>query len=286
MVAPHDIVPVILAGGRVTGLKPLAGRNRIPPFLRLHAGGSFFQDTIKRTRLFSKPVVMCREGALAQVQMQLSEIGAQASAIISEPEQKGTAAAIALAAFHLKNQGKRMLVLPADQIIQDHVAFQREMMVCGDLADEGIVLVGSKPNYAEKGYGYIELTDELGGGTYGVKAFHEQPGRALMRKSHSSPQVVWNTGIFISRPRFYLDALQCLQPDLYRSCQRAYYAAEVHGAVIYPQEDEFSKIGYASVDQAIFERHDGFSVYVSEMPWGDAGTWKRFIRLKLLSGRQ
>lgn len=281
MGVPHEIVPVILVGGGVTGLRPLAGQHRPPPFLRLYDKRSLFQDAVLRGALFSKPVIVCSEKLKDPVRKQLMEIGITPAAIIVEPYGKGTAAAVALAAFHIQNQGKIMLVMPSDQIIPDHGIFQKNVMACSEEAGDGLVLLGVEAQYPDVSYGYIRQGVAHRGASSQVSAFYEKPDVKRAQALASDPRVLWNTGIFMARPRHYLSELQIYAGDIYRFAQRSYFAAKNNGDIVYPQAEEFDKMPAMSVECAVMEKSTTLFVYDLKMRWGDVGTWKKFLRLKI-----
>lgn len=281
MGVPHEIVPVILVGGCVTGLRPLAGHSKPPPFLRLHEKRSLFQDAVLRGSLFSRPVIVCSEKLKNLVRKQLLEIGITPASMIIEPYGKGTAAAVALAAFHLQNQNKIMLVMPSDQIVPEHGVFQKNVLKCLDDAGSGMVLLGVTPQCPETSYGYIRQGVEHRGESSQVSAFYEKPNAIMAQALSSDPHVLWNTGIFMSRPRHYLSELQIYAGDIYRCAQRSYFSARNIGDTVCTQADEFDKIPVMSVECAIMEKSTTLFVYDLQMRWGDVGTWKKFFRLKV-----
>lgn len=288
MITPRDIVPVILAGGAVTGLWPLASASCPPPFLRLDGAHSFFQKTVLRTSMFHAPIILCQDYHRAIVTKQLSAINVKPHVIITEPCRKGTAAAIALAAFHLKGKGKIMLVMPSDHVLCHAGAFRREVVraMTGDI--NGMILFGAPPRYAEKSYGYISYEAQNGADEtlHKVTAFREKPTDTELHHILSAGNVLWNTGIFLAPPQNYLDALQERAGDIYRASQRAYFSAQNNGDMLYPQAAEFAKMPESSVEEAVFARGAQCDVVrVDNMQWSDAGTWTKFMRAKLLSCR-
>ena len=103
-----------------------------------------------------------------------------AQGYILEPFGRNTAAAVAAAALQLhQSHGPQahMLVLAADHLIQDEVAFSRAVDKAIHLAEQGwLVTFGIKPQYPETGFGYIEAAAgaALEGGLK-VERFVENP---------------------------------------------------------------------------------------------------------------
>jgi mannose-1-phosphate guanylyltransferase len=84
---------------------------------------------------------------------------------IIEPEGRGTAPAIGLAAIHLsrKDPDAIMAVLTADHLIADAVGFRRVLIAAEHLALNGyLVTLGIKPTSPSIAYGYIQQGMSLG----------------------------------------------------------------------------------------------------------------------------
>src|SRR5262245_13035891 len=123
-----DIIPVILAGGAGTRLRPLTGPRQPKPFLRLFSEHSLFQETALRASVFRQPAVVCQHDPGHLALQHLEEIGIVPDTIILEPEIRNTASAVAAAAFHLAGRDAVMLVLPSDHYLPDTEAFRRAVL--------------------------------------------------------------------------------------------------------------------------------------------------------------
>ncbi|MGH1402978.1 MAG: mannose-1-phosphate guanylyltransferase [Alphaproteobacteria bacterium] len=282
-----DIVPVILAGGMGRRLRPLTGEKAPKPFLRLFSDQSLFQGAVLRGAAYGDgaPIIVCHEAYISFVQEQLAEINVTPRQIIVEPAHKGTATAIALAAFSLKNQGKSMLVMPSDHVLgggQDALSFSVEKAMSH--VAENFILMGAKPTRPETGYGYI-VYDTQGcdddKNVMRVKKFVEKPDRAGARTLLKSEAAFWNTGIFLVRPRIYLRSLEKFEAELYKQCERSFYAHKEEGQLCYPAKEEFFKILPISVDYAVMEHCDNAFVCSLSVDWSDVGTWPRLIQTKI-----
>ena len=88
------------------------------------------------------------------VKEQMEEIG-QLSSIITEPEGRNTAPALALAALNIDDD-QLLLALPSDHKIDNDKAFARSLTNAIPLALAGkLVTFGILPNRPHTGYGYI-----------------------------------------------------------------------------------------------------------------------------------
>ena len=297
------IVPVILAGGMGKRLRPLTGEKSPKPFLRVFSKYSLFQNTVLRVSNFQKPIIVCHHSYLDHVVEHLSEINVTPRAIILEPYHKGTAAAIAMAAFYLKNKGEYMLVLPSDHVLgtegtiktanSDDISqdaqsrpaqkkyFEYLTRRAAENSGDKIVIIGAKPSRVETGYGYILHQDLTADNCAKVTKFLEKPEQEEVVKILKQGGCLWNTGIFVSKPRVFLKELKAAQSDIYEFAQRAFYAGEEIKNTYIPSAHDFVKIPTMSIDYAMMERSKNMYVAKMTLPWSDVGTWPQILRLKI-----
>ena len=107
---------------------------------------------------------------------------------IIEPEPKGTASVIGLAAITIENRDPDaiMVVLTADHLIDNIPEFLRLLEIgCKAAENGGLFTLGIKPTYAATGYGYIEIGDvamaeqDYGYPIHNVLKFKEKPDQKL-----------------------------------------------------------------------------------------------------------
>lgn len=276
-----NIAPVILIGRPNMRLCPSA-RDKVPhSFLRVLSKYSLFQNTVLRALAFQAPIIVCHESYHRLVQQQLDEIKVRPRVIILEPEYKGGTSSVTLAAFYLKNQGERMLILPSDHVLED-AGFEACVYDALDKVENHIVLFGVKPSRGENGYGYITCAEEQGASRK-VARFVEKPDAKYAQKLFKEPHCFWNTGIFLSRPRIFLDELKKFEPETHKYCQRAFYAGQEDGSIYLLAGDDFSKILPMSVGHAILEMCQKVYMYEMSVSWNDLGRWPQIIRLKVQS---
>ncbi len=200
---------LILAGGSGERFWPLSRRAKPKQLLRLLSDESLLEHTLDRLKGFVPPeriLILTNQDQEAAVRALLPDLPAEN--IVAEPAKRDTAAAIALAVGWVarRDSSATMLVLPADHVIRDTAAFQRDLTAAALAAEQtgALVTIGLKPTWACPGFGYIELgdpvpLDNLPEGTrpvYNVRRFREKPAPELAQAFFDHGGYRWNAGMF------------------------------------------------------------------------------------------
>jgi mannose-1-phosphate guanylyltransferase len=177
---------LIMAGGTGSRLWPLSRQAHPKQTLKLIGDRSIFQHAVERLApLFptERVKVVTRAAHVAPLSQQVPDLP-QANYII-EPQGRGTAPAIGLAALNLNHTDPEavMAVLTADHYITDTQHFRDTLAAAGELAQVGyLVTLGIKPDSPSIGFGYIKQGEPLGefNGFAGfrVAGFTEKPDLA------------------------------------------------------------------------------------------------------------
>src|SRR5271169_2730815 len=176
---------VILAGGRGTRFWPRS-RTRTPKqLLNIVGKTSMLQQTIARLQPLIPPKHIWTVTNAEQVGALRKQIPAAARGrVLTEPVGRNTAAAIALAAIHVRHAagGDALLaVLPADHFIALPNAYRKIVEAALNVAREPgrMVVLGIPPTHPETGFGYIERMGESVAGAafpvFAVRRFAEKP---------------------------------------------------------------------------------------------------------------
>jgi mannose-1-phosphate guanylyltransferase len=286
---------IIMAGGRGTRFWPRS-RTRTPKqLLNIVGDTTMLEQTVSRLRPLISPdhiwTVTNAEQALA-VRKQLPV--AAKRRVLSEPLGRNTAAAIALAAIHVRHAEKGgdavLAVLPADHYIAQPDKYRKIVAAALDLAatPDRMVVLGIPPTRPDTGFGYIERTGDpqsaKGQPVFAVKRFTEKPRQALAQEYLDSGKYEWNAGMFFWRVSTFLENLKKYVPktvdaveDLAKHLGKASYASTLKK--IYPQLENIS-VDYALLEPATREQSTP-QVYVipAQIGWSDIGSWAAVYEL-------
>ncbi len=296
-----NVLPVILCGGSGTRLWPLSRAGFPKQFLALNGKETLFQQALLRANAIASSaismmgaMVVTNEEHRFLALEQYSELSEQTripkTQFLLEPMGKNTAPALTLAALSalqlasLENCDPILLVLPADQTIEDQAAFAMAIHKAVVKANEGaIVVLGITPTHAETGYGYIQQSEKPDPfGTYLVKQFAEKPSEALARQYLADGNYCWNGGIFVLKASTWLRAIQTFRPDIATACEKAFQAHSIDQTVsgatfIRPGKEDFLHIPAESIDYAVLEKCPGSTTQIFMVPlsagWNDLGSW-------------
>ncbi|GGK10638.1 mannose-1-phosphate guanylyltransferase/mannose-6-phosphate isomerase [Pseudomonas matsuisoli] len=271
--------PVIIAGGSGSRLWPLSRQLNPKQFLALGGDGvTMLQATLNRLAGLNtaSPVLICNEQHRFLAAEQLRQSGCDKASIILEPYGRNTAPAIALAALSLveTDPAACLLVLAADHVINDKMAFHSAIGNAGELAKLGrLVTFGIVPTHAETGYGYIERGQAIDGLGFAVQRFVEKPDLATASSYVESDHYLWNSGMFVFTAKRYLEELERFQPRMLKACKRALAEGVRDLDFIRISEQAFAECPDDSVDYAVMEHTSAAAVVPLIAGWSDVGSW-------------
>ncbi|HVN09250.1 MAG TPA: sugar phosphate nucleotidyltransferase [Patescibacteria group bacterium] len=281
---------VILAGGRGTRFWPRSRLRTPKQLLNIVGSSTMFEQTVQRLLpVFSWRRLWCVTNAEQSAAIRKLARRIPPAHILSEPVGRNTAAAIALAAFHLVHgdQDALMAVLPSDHFIRDLPRYHDIVDAALDVAARGpnLVVLGIPPTHPETGYGYIERSSSWSStssisptSVFAVSRFTEKPDASTARQFLSSGDYYWNAGMFFWRARTYLDCLKRYLPSTHAALARV---AETIGTRRYASAlaRAYQRLENISVDYAILERATrepgaaGVYVLPADIGWSDIGSW-------------
>jgi mannose-1-phosphate guanylyltransferase/mannose-6-phosphate isomerase len=281
------ILPVILCGGSGTRLWPLSRKSHPKQFVPLIGNKSLLRLTAERLAFAGTPLLcVAAEDHRFLVADDLMAAGLDGELLL-EPAGRNTAAAMALAALHVRDQGvgdPLMLFCPADHHIPDTAAFEAMVRQGAPAAQAGsIVTFGVLPSFPSTAYGYIQQGAKRADGSSTVARFIEKPQAEAAQALLLQGNVLWNAGIFLARASVLLAALQAHAADILASCQAATAGATTETPpstsgqpglrFVRPQKEAFLNCRSQSIDYAVMEHHADVAVVPFAGQWSDVGSW-------------
>ncbi len=277
---------MILCGGSGTRLWPLSRKSFPKQFSAISGDETLFQACVRRFTApeFAAPVVISGSDFRFIVKDQLSAIGASAQATLIEPEARNTAPAILAAALLLDQTepGALMIVAASDHVIPQDAQFRAAVLAAVPTAQSGqIVTFGIKPDRAETGYGWLELsqpTADFAPVAQPLRRFVEKPDLARAQAMLADGRHAWNAGIFLVSTTDLIAAFAAFAPQILQGV-RASVAAIQHDL-------GFARLGAAdwaalpdlSIDYAVMEKAPNLSVMPYNGAWSDLGGWEAVWR--------
>ena len=272
---------LILAGGSGTRFWPLSRNTKPKQLLDLFGDGTLLAQTINRLEgLIPKENIFILTNELQYEGVIAEANGVPEENIFSEPAKRDTAPAVALGVglIAARDPEASMVVLPADQLINDIAEFQSVISDALIVASstEALVTVGIKPTWACSSYGYIERGEEVtvpgievSNQPYEVKRFREKPATELAEKFIAQGGFSWNAGMFIWSVPTVMKELAKNTPELYSFVEKI-KTAENKSETINTIFDCLSPI---SIDYALMECADRVYNIEATFDWDDVGSW-------------
>ena len=276
---------VILAGGVGERFWPASTPERPKQLLPLISDRTMVRETADRLAGLVPPerwLVLTGAAIADRVAAELPEM--PRAHVIGEPESKNTAAAIGLAAglVAARDPDAILLVLPADHAIGDPKAFRSTVEEGLQLAAEEsvIVLFGVVPDRPETGYGYVQRADPIPTRTveaYEVAAFVEKPDAPTARALVQDGLHTWNSGLFCSRARVFLEEYAEHLPLMRRTIDSAVagWSSDPRAAL----EGYYAAVESTSIDYGIMQQTERAVVMPARgWEWDDVGSWEALAR--------
>ena len=275
----RPIVPVVLAGGAGSRLWPLSRTLHPKPFHPLFGERSLLQETLLRAgRVADRPpIVVCNEAHRFLAAEQIRALPAAWRQIVLEPEARGTAPAVALAAHLVRAEleDALLLVLPADHYIDDATGFEAAVETAAAAAagaHRPVVCFGIEPTRPETGYGYIELPGAGRIGVQPVRAFVEKPDRKTARGFLASGRHLWNSGMFLMHVETGLAEIAAHSPDTATAVAAAFASGRADRDC-FRAGPAYADSPAGSFDRVVMERTGNAVVVPAAFGWRDLGAW-------------
>lgn len=283
----QHLYAVIMAGGGGTRLWPVSRQKTPKQLIPLFSQRSLFQLAVDRLDGFIPAERIFVVTIAAQVEvLRQQEPQIPVHNFLIEPQPRGTAAVVALAAgvIHKVDSEAVLAILTADHLIADIAGFHRHLSAAYEVAQKGYLgTLGIKPTFPATGYGYIESGEAIGTFTgiqaFVVKRFIEKPDEMVARELVKKDHLSWNSGMFITRADVALGEVENLMPELHATIQELQPMLGVdHSTVEFIKS--WSKIKPQTIDYGIMERTRLAAVLPARnLGWNDVGSWDSFFEV-------
>jgi len=280
---------VIMAGGGGTRLWPVSRKKHPKHILPLLGEDTLFQSTVARLEELvplDQILIVTAEGQAEELEKQAP--GIPAKNFLIEPEPRGTASVVGLAASVLAKRDPEavMLVLPSDHYIRNRDLFHLVMRAAVQVAHKGyLVTLGITPSFPSTGYGYIQrgelLPEKYNYPVYRVLRFTEKPDEEKAREMLARGDHSWNSGMFIWRVDRILDEFARQMPDLRTALKK------IGATWNTPEEQrvlraEWPRLKPVTVDYGIVEHAENVAVLLAGgLEWSDVGSWDSLFDILL-----
>jgi mannose-1-phosphate guanylyltransferase len=278
----NPIYALILAGGSGERFWPLSRHARPKQLLRLVSKKTLLEETVARLDGFvprDRILILTNAEQAAAVRKLLTAFPEEN--IVAEPAKRDTAAAVALGTGWVaaRDHGATMIVLPADHVIANRVAFQETLALAADAAVETgeLVTIGIKPTWACPGFGYIEHGRAVHlrkrndkDAIHRVVRFREKPNPDLAESFLRKGNFRWNAGMFVWSVPTVLGEFNRHAPEL------ADFISQLRAPENFENvlRERFGKLPRISFDYAIMEKADRVLVVEASFDWDDIGSWR------------
>jgi mannose-1-phosphate guanylyltransferase len=233
---------VVLAGGDGTRLRDLtlkiAGDQRPKQFCSFFGGETLLTQT--RARLESlfhvdRELFVVTRSHETYYREELRNV--DESRIISQPLNRGTGVAVAVALVHVlqRDPDAVVVLVPCDHYYSDDEGFGRAIRSVISSAEQypdAVVLLGAEARYAEIEYGWIEVGSAISDTPvplFRVNRFWEKPSmlqaQELLRRG-----CLWNTFVTAGRASTLLDVLCAEVPNVVLAVNKALAGNELEAA--------------------------------------------------------
>lgn len=276
---------IILAGGIGSKLWPMSHSSKPKQFLDLFAvGRTMLQLTYDRyARLVPRENIFIStyKDYAELVHEQLPDVSE--SQIVLEPLQISTAPAIALTLMHIlsRDPNANVISAPADQLVYDIEAFERQLSEGLKLLDEtaGFLAIGIKPTRPATSYGYLQAGEEAKAGYFCLKSYTEKPDIDFARLFCESGEFYWNTGIFLWNVQTMVHTMSENYPDLGK------IASHINAHTDFSKfadaiNEQYPRIRFQTIDTLILEHASNVYIAPCTFGWADVGSWKNYYDLR------
>ncbi len=272
---------LILAGGSGTRFWPLSRDSRPKQLLNLFGDTTLLNQTIDRLQgLIPKQNILILTNKLQEEAVREVASDLPPENIFAEPAKRDTGPAVALGAglIAARDPEATMVVLPADQLIQDVGEFHKVISDAIETAanTDALVTIGIKPTWACPSFGYVERGKkatiaglELTNTPHEVVKFREKPNPQLAEQFLRQGNFAWNAGMFIWSIPTVINELTRHTPQLSKFVSEIRNSSDIQATV----DAQFPELDSISIDYALMENASRVLNIEATFDWDDVGSW-------------
>ena len=264
---------VLLSGGSGKRLWPLSNGTRLKQFLQLlHRPDGQKESMVQRVVRQINEAELASSITIVACATQRDSIESQLDAnvkMVTEPENRDTFPAIALAAAHLAmergcSRDEVVVAMPCDAYTEN--AYFDSVRTMVSLIEDDVtelVMMGIAPTNPSTKYGYIvpAMSNEPNSTYRLVQQFVEKPHKKKA-KELLAKQALWNSGVFVFRLGYIIDLLgKYIQTTSYAEVCRRY-----------------AELPKTSFDYEVAEKATSAAMVLYEGQWKDLGTWEALTK--------
>lgn len=278
MLVPESTHIFIMAGGSGERFWPLSRKSKPKQLLSLFSNNTLLGETVERVAPLvpaNRLYILTNQAQVAPTRAALPDF--PAAQIIGEPAKRDTAPAAALATALAYREDKNAIValLPADQLIKDVPAFQKNLVdtITRASTSSSLFTLAIEPTFPSTGFGYLDLgeareTGREGTDFFRVDRFVEKPDLETAQGFLEAGTFAWNAGMFVWSAQAFIESANRHQPEL-SNFIRAFPKNNQNTFIA----ESFVSLPKISVDYAIMQQAEAVEAAWARFDWDDVGSW-------------